>query len=55
VSYHFGSLQALIDEAIEDALGRYLDAQQEAVGALERRVHPRGTSGRLCPADDHAR
>ena len=34
VSYHFGSLQALLDEAIEDALERYLDAQQEAVGAL---------------------
>jgi AcrR family transcriptional regulator len=35
VSYHFGSLQALFDGAIEDALGRYLNAQQEAVGALE--------------------
>jgi AcrR family transcriptional regulator len=35
VSYHFGSLQALFDEAIEDALERYLDAQQAAVGALE--------------------
>jgi AcrR family transcriptional regulator len=35
VSYHFGSLQALFDGAIEDALERYLDAQQEAVGALE--------------------
>src|SRR5256885_11471800 len=34
VSYHFGSLQALLDEAIEDALERYLDAQQEAVSAL---------------------
>ena len=34
VSYHFGSLQALFDEAIEDALERYLDAQQEAVSAL---------------------
>jgi AcrR family transcriptional regulator len=34
VSYHFGSLQALLDGAIEDALERYLDAQQEAVGAL---------------------
>jgi AcrR family transcriptional regulator len=34
VSYHFGSLQALLDEAVEDALGRYLDAQQEAVSAL---------------------
>src|SRR3954470_4151179 len=36
VSYHFGSLQALLDEAIEDALERYLDAQQEAVSALGR-------------------
>jgi AcrR family transcriptional regulator len=34
VSYHFGSLQALFDGAIEDALERYLDAQQEAVSAL---------------------
>src|SRR6266576_6824079 len=34
VSYHFGSLQALLDVAIEDALERYLDAQQEAVSAL---------------------
>jgi AcrR family transcriptional regulator len=34
VSYHFGSLQALLDGAIEDALARYLDAQQEAVSAL---------------------
>jgi AcrR family transcriptional regulator len=34
VSYHFGSLKALCDAAIEDALGRYLDAQQEAVSAL---------------------
>ncbi|MDX6588829.1 MAG: hypothetical protein QOI84_103 [Solirubrobacterales bacterium] len=34
VSYHFGSLQALLDGAIEDALERYLDAQQEAVNAL---------------------
>lgn len=34
VSYHFGSLQSLLDAAIEQALERYLDAQQEAVGAL---------------------
>jgi AcrR family transcriptional regulator len=34
VSYHFGSLQALLDEAIEDALERYLGAQQEAVSEL---------------------
>jgi AcrR family transcriptional regulator len=34
VSYHFGSLQALLDGAIEDALERYLDAQQKAVSAL---------------------
>ncbi len=34
VSYHFGSLQALLDGAIEDALERYLDVQQEAVSAL---------------------
>jgi AcrR family transcriptional regulator len=34
VSYHFGSLKSLFDEAIEHALERYLDAQQEAVSAL---------------------
>ena len=34
VSYHFGSLQALLDEAIEAALERYLDTQQEAVSEL---------------------
>jgi AcrR family transcriptional regulator len=36
VSYHFGSLQALCDAAIEHALERYLDAQQEAVSTLSR-------------------
>jgi AcrR family transcriptional regulator len=34
VSYHFGSLKSLCDEAIEYALECYLDAQQEAVSAL---------------------
>jgi AcrR family transcriptional regulator len=34
VSYHFGSLQSLCDAAIEHALERYLDAQQEAVSSL---------------------
>src|SRR3954469_19867511 len=34
VSYHFGSLKSLYHAAIEDALERYLDAQQEAVSAL---------------------
>src|ERR1700685_3065546 len=34
VSYHFGSLKSLCDAAIEDALGGYLDAQEEAVSAL---------------------
>ena len=34
VSYHFGSLRSLCDTAIERALERYLDAQQEAVSAL---------------------
>jgi AcrR family transcriptional regulator len=34
VSYHFGSLKSLCDAAIEQALERYLDAQQEAVSAL---------------------
>ena len=34
VSYHFGSLRSLCDTAIEHALERYLDAQQEAVSEL---------------------
>lgn len=34
VSYHFGSLKSLCDAAIEYALERYLDAQEEAVTAL---------------------
>lgn len=34
VSYHFGSLQALCDAAIEHALERYLDAQIQALGSL---------------------
>jgi AcrR family transcriptional regulator len=34
VSYHFGSLKSLCDAAIEQALERYLDAQQEAVSRL---------------------
>jgi AcrR family transcriptional regulator len=34
VSYHFGSLNSLCDAAIEDALERYLDAQQAAVSEL---------------------
>lgn len=34
VSYHFGSLQALCDAAIEHAMERYLDAQQEALSGL---------------------
>lgn len=34
VSYHFGSLGSLCEAAIEDALERYLDAQQEAVSVL---------------------
>jgi AcrR family transcriptional regulator len=35
VSYHFGSLKALCDAAIEDALERYLNAQRETVSALD--------------------
>ena len=34
VSYHFGSLKALCDAAIEHALERYLDAQILALGSL---------------------
>ena len=35
VSYHFGSLRSLCDASIEHAAERYLDAQEEAVSALE--------------------
>jgi AcrR family transcriptional regulator len=38
VSYHFGSLKALRDAAVEYALERYLDAQQEALSALGAEV-----------------
>lgn len=34
VSYHFGSLKALCDSAIEHALERYLDAQIQAIDSL---------------------
>jgi AcrR family transcriptional regulator len=34
VSYHFGSLKALCDAAVEHALERYLQAQEDAVSAL---------------------
>jgi AcrR family transcriptional regulator len=34
VSYHFGSLKSLCAAAIEDALERYLDAQQEELNML---------------------
>ena len=34
VSYHFGSLRALCDAAIENALEHYLDAQEAAVSTL---------------------
>ena len=34
VSYHFGSLKSLCDAAIDHALERYLDGQQEALDAL---------------------
>jgi AcrR family transcriptional regulator len=35
VSYHFGSLRSLCAAAVEHALERYLDAQQEAVNTLD--------------------
>lgn len=34
-SYHFGSLKALCDAAIEHALEQYLDAQIKALGSLD--------------------
>ena len=35
VSYHYGSLKSLCDVAVAHALVRYLDAQQEALDALD--------------------
>jgi AcrR family transcriptional regulator len=46
VSYHFGSLRSLLDAAIEQALERYLDAQQAAVSGL----HPESTLDELAAA-----
>src|SRR6476469_4573986 len=34
VSYHFGSLKSLCDEAIEYALEQYLVPQEDAIGTL---------------------
>jgi AcrR family transcriptional regulator len=34
VSYHFGSLKSLCDAAVEQALDRYLQSQQEAVSSV---------------------
>ncbi|HEY2436052.1 MAG TPA: TetR family transcriptional regulator, partial [Solirubrobacteraceae bacterium] len=34
VSYHFGSLRALCDAAVEQGLVSYLEAQQQAVGSV---------------------
>jgi AcrR family transcriptional regulator len=34
VSYHFGSLKSLCEAAVEHALERYLDAQEQTVSAL---------------------
>src|SRR6476469_917632 len=48
VSYHFGSLKSLCDAAIEHAVERYLDAQEEAVAALA----PESTLEELAAADD---
>ena len=52
VSYHFGSLKALCDAAIEHALERYLDAQQEAVGSIGPDSTLEAIGGGLRPADD---
>ncbi|MGW1072793.1 TetR/AcrR family transcriptional regulator [Streptomyces sp. NPDC002537] len=46
VSYHFGSLKALCDAAIEHALERYLDAQIQALAPLG----PGSTLGELAAA-----
>ena len=44
VSYHFGSLKSLCDAAVEYALERYLEAQQEAVSALGAKASLEGLS-----------
>src|SRR6516165_6392158 len=46
VSYHFGSLKALCEAAIEQALERYLEAQQQAV----RELGPESTLEELAAA-----
>jgi len=45
VSYHFGSLKSLLDAAIENALERYLDAQQ-----ARERAAPEATLEELAAA-----
>ena len=52
VSYHFGSLKSLCDAAIEYALERYLDAQQEAVSALEPESTLEAFGGGFRASDD---
>ena len=52
VSYHFGSLKSLCGAAIEQALERYLDAQQEAVSALGPESTLEATGGGVRPTHD---
>jgi AcrR family transcriptional regulator len=46
VSYHFGSLKSLCEAAVQQALDRYLESQQEAVSSLG----PRSTLEELAAA-----
>ena len=52
VSYHFGALKSLCDAATEQALERYLDAQQAAVSALPREATLEELAAGIRPADD---
>src|SRR4051812_39510115 len=54
VSYHFGSLKSLFDAAVEDALERYLDAQQAAVSAVPPEATVDEVAAPIPPPQDHA-
>ena len=52
VSYHFGSLKSLCDAAVEHALERYLDAQQEAAEHARPGIVAGSLGGSLRATDD---
>jgi AcrR family transcriptional regulator len=52
VSYHFGSLNALREAAVEHAVEGYLDAQHEAMSPLGPEATPEELAGGICSTDD---